>query len=113
MKAIVNTLSNYAYKDFPIKSSYLEQITWLSTRIKKPRDILLARLVLNRTELERILVEEDATSSGVQLTSKLLREKEVAVFSNLLGQIYTDLYSSIIKNIMKICWQQKNLRRKS
>ena len=85
--------AEYSYKDFPLEAEYLQQITWLSSRVKKPRDILLAQLILSSKNIEHILIEQDATSSGVQLTSILLRIPEVAILSNILANMYTDLYS--------------------
>ena len=80
----------------------------VSSRVKKPRDILLAQLILSSKNIENVLIEEDATSSGVQLTSILLKIHGVAVLSNILGNMYTDLYSMHYKEYHQDIIKQKN-----
>jgi hypothetical protein len=99
----INTYKGYSKQC--IKAEYLEQITWLSSRVKKPRDILLAQLISSSKNIEHVLIEQDATSSGVQLTSILLSIHGVAVLSNILGNMYTDLYSM---HYQEISLKQKN-----
>jgi hypothetical protein len=60
LKAEVN------YKEYPSNASYTEQIAWLYTNVKKPREVFMAHMLFNnnfnKTNLG-IVYELDATSS--------------------------------------------------
>jgi hypothetical protein len=81
--------------DYPIKESYINQIRWLSTRIKKPRDMFFARLIITNDlnkEKQSIIYELDATSSGLQLIGILTKSTALARISNVIGDKYLDIY---------------------
>jgi hypothetical protein len=89
------------YTTFPIKESYINQIEWLSTRIKKPREMLLARLLITNyvnKENQSIIYELDATSSGLQLQGLMLKSNQLCEISNITGNQYTDIYGIFPKD---------------
>lgn len=83
------------YTTYPMTASYTEQVQWLCTNIKKPKDIWLAKLILSNYLTGNslgIIYELDATSSGIQLISILVKSNTLAQLSNIIGQEYQDIY---------------------
>lgn len=86
------------------KSTYINQITWLSKSIKKPKDIFLARSIFDNyinNSNQSIVYELDATSSGIQLVGMLMKSKTLCTLSNVIGNKYTDIYSIFAKEFLQ------------
>lgn len=79
----------------------MAQLLWLSTYCKKQFELLYVRLILHAglaNDYEHLIVEKDATGSGTQIISMLIRNSTLAKQANV---IYTptpnDLYSDVTK----------------
>jgi hypothetical protein len=75
--------STYPYKD----GTPEEQLIWLAKHVKKPDYIYHIRSLLNGLYSGNFYhksYEKDATSSGIQISSMLLRDKELASQTNLI-----------------------------
>lgn len=92
------------YTEYPIKTSYIEQIAWLYANVKKPREVFLAKVIinnyLNKSNLG-IVYELDATSSGIQLVSLLMKSTTLGKISNVVGDKYIDIYKIFSNDFIK------------
>jgi hypothetical protein len=83
------------YTTYPITDSYTKQVAWLYQNVKKSKEIWLAKLIISNYLTGNklgIIYELDATSSGIQLVSILVKSKQLAELSNIIGQEYQDIY---------------------
>jgi len=87
------------FDKYPLDKTYREQIDWLSTQCKKPREIFYARLLYNSFYHEQdlsLIYELDATSSGLQIIAMMQKDEDICFLSNVIGTKYTDIYSMYI-----------------
>jgi hypothetical protein len=83
------------YTTYAITDSYTKQVAWLYQNVKKSKEIWLAKLIISNYLTGNklgIIYELDATSSGIQLVSILVKSKQLAELSNIIGQEYQDIY---------------------
>jgi hypothetical protein len=88
---------------YPYSGTIKEQLLWLKDNIKKPQDMLFLRSLIharfNNTYKQR-LYEKDATSSGLQIISMLIRDPKLAQLTNVTGSTYNDIYDNFILKII-------------
>lgn len=88
---------------YPFNGTLKEQLLWLSDNTKKSEDIFLLKSLiharLNNTYTQR-LYEKDATSSGLQIISMLMRDPKLAQLTNVIGSSYNDIYDNLIFKII-------------
>jgi hypothetical protein len=83
------------YSSYPMAENYAKQVQWLYTNCKKSKAIWLAKLILANYLTGNnlgIVYELDATSSGIQLVSLLIKSNQLAQLSNVIGTEYQDIY---------------------
>lgn len=102
LKALLKPSSAHL-SSYPLNGTLKEQLLWLSDNIKKSEDILLLKSLiharLNNTYTQR-LYEKDATSSGLQIISMLIRDPKLAQLTNVTGSSYNDIYDNLILKII-------------
>jgi hypothetical protein len=87
------------YSNYPKDKPYREQIDWLALNCKKPREIFYAKLLITSIYKEpslSLIYELDATSSGLQIIGMMLKEEDICLLSNVIGNRYVDIYGRYI-----------------
>jgi hypothetical protein len=103
------------FKEYTLISTKEEKLTWISTRIKKAKEIWIAYNLLegyiNQTFLTTSYQKQDATSSAIQLIGLLKNDPFLCKQSNITGKDYNDIYMQFIILLEKDIKQLINMRK--
>lgn len=80
-------------KSYPFRSDLLTQLVYLRPFVKKSENLLYVACLLNNSNRPwHFNFQKDATSSGLQHISLVLQDHNIALHSNLLGNVHNDIY---------------------
>ena len=96
LKGVNGRVPEVKIHEYPSKSKDLfEKTAWLFAHSKKKNQILYLKTLVesfHNNDFLEIIYEKDATSSGLQIISKVMRDPLLTLFTNLIGLDYFDIY---------------------
>ena len=96
--ALLKTTANI--DTYPHKSTALDQLSWLTKNCKKAGESFYVRGLIHaiiNNNIYHLPYEKDATSSGSQIISMIMRDRIFAKRVNVMGNEYHDLYDELAK----------------
>jgi hypothetical protein len=101
------------FKEYTSINILEEKLIWISTHIKKPKEIWIAYNLLERfldhSFFTTSYQKQDATSSAIQIIGKLQNDPRTCEQSNIIGNKYNDVYTQHAKLLEKDLAQAENM----